>query len=276
MVKVFVKKISLEDYEANHDLSILQDSAVPLGMLYVSATCDLNDIRMSISKYSEPDEHDMRQLHEDWCFLDVHFQEDTEKLFQVDVAEEKSLSVADIHNDGIYILELDESFRNRSQTLQGRDIRRSSSPKIPRWLQRGPSSLYRYKPSRTGSLETDVPQSNDVLDLSDIKLPNLMDTPEESDVYDDEPEQQRELCQRRPTEIILNLPPTVVYSHPNHIDGEHPLPPVVGVGDRYVSHHVFGYLYNVVIISSVVWPMGQKLQSHLCHLMKEMLWRLER
>ena len=49
----------------------------------------------------------------------VHLQEDTEKLFRVDVAEEKSLSVADIHHDGIYVLELDDSFRRRSQTLQG-------------------------------------------------------------------------------------------------------------------------------------------------------------
>ena len=91
--------------------------------------------------------------------------------------------------------------------------RRSSSPKVPRWPQRGPSSLYRYKPSRTGSLETDVPQSNDVLDLSDIKLPNLMDTPEESDVYDEDPEPQLELF-RRPTEINLQLPPTFGFTHP--------------------------------------------------------------
>lgn len=88
-----------------------------------------------------------------------------------------------------------------------RTTRRSSSPKLQRLAQAGgPVSFYRKRPARADSLVNDAAQSDEVLELDDIQLPNLMDTPEESDVYDDEPEPKVDLL-RRPTEILLQLPP---------------------------------------------------------------------
>ncbi|XP_062511581.1 diacylglycerol kinase zeta-like isoform X2 [Corticium candelabrum] len=225
MVKVAVRKITLEQYESHHDLDVVRDMATPLGMLYVSAHCDLSDIRLSLDKYCQPSDNESKRLFEKWCFLDVHLSGDTEKLFRVDMAEEKSLSIADIHHEGIYILELDDSFRKRVQTLQMTSgARRSSSPKIQRVAHGTAVSFYRRKmPSKEGSVE--VSRADDVLDLNDIQLPDLMDTPEESDVYEDEPDPKVDLL-RRPTEIRLQLPPSFGFSHE-----EHPLPSVVGVSN---------------------------------------------
>ena len=64
-------------------------------------------------------------------------------------------------------------------------------------------------PSKEGSVE--VSRADDVLDLNDIQLPDLMDTPEESDVYEDEPDPKVDLL-RRPTEIRLQLPPSFGFS----------------------------------------------------------------
>ncbi|XP_065838138.1 diacylglycerol kinase zeta-like isoform X2 [Oscarella lobularis] len=171
MVKVSVSKVTQANYDTKHDLEYIREVATPLGMLYVGSGCDLSLVRVSVCKYCLPDEHNVKRLDENWSFLDVHTDPDgVEKLYRIEKSEEKNVLIGDMVDTGLFVLELDDSYRRRAQSIPT-----SSSVSKPRGRSTASSSFHRTKPSSFDSSPSPRSERNQSVVISQAPLSSSED-----------------------------------------------------------------------------------------------------
>lgn len=142
-VKLQIFSVGFKEYEKHcYDLSQLRETSRLLATTTIEPDCDLEKMRAWIERFREDEEDQKAPLSDDWCFLDTTY---PDRVYRVDVAQEKIYNVVDILEDGIFIVDLkDDSLKTQENNSS------SSRGSIP--LKR-PLSVPGYPVSRPNNLE---------------------------------------------------------------------------------------------------------------------------
>ncbi|KAL9984136.1 hypothetical protein ACROYT_G006399 [Oculina patagonica] len=130
-VKLQIYTVGFKEYESHcYDLSQLRETSTLLATTAIEPDCDLEQMRAWIERFKEDEEEEKAPLSDDWCFLDTTY---PDRVYRVDVAQEKIYNVVDILEDGIFIVDLkDDSLK--TQTNNNKTNVTSSAPRLKRPL----------------------------------------------------------------------------------------------------------------------------------------------
>lgn len=110
---IAIRKLNMADYENYHyDKERLRSLSIPIGTLTVNPDTDLENVRLMINQLCSlegPDAQNLspsKRFSPDWCFLDSCT---AERFFRIDRAQEQLHYVVDIGQDGVYILDPEQS-----------------------------------------------------------------------------------------------------------------------------------------------------------------------
>ncbi|KAL1472186.1 hypothetical protein MTO96_023094 [Rhipicephalus appendiculatus] len=110
---IAIRKLNMADYENYHyDKEKLRSLSIPIGTLTVNPDTDLENVRLMINQLCSlegPDAQNLspsKRFSPDWCFLDSCT---AERFFRIDRAQEQLHYVVDIGQDGVYILDPEQS-----------------------------------------------------------------------------------------------------------------------------------------------------------------------
>ncbi|XP_077530796.1 retinal degeneration A isoform X2 [Haemaphysalis longicornis] len=110
---ISIRKLNMADYENYHyDKDRLRTLSIHIGNLSVNPDTDLENVRLMINQLCSlegPDAQNLspsKRFSPDWCFLDSCT---AERFFRIDRAQEQLHYVVDIGQDGVYILDPEQS-----------------------------------------------------------------------------------------------------------------------------------------------------------------------
>lgn len=103
-VKLQIVCVGFKEYEKHcYDLSQLRLTSRLIATTTIEPDCDLEQMRAWIERFREDEEDEKTPLSDDWCFLDTTY---PDRVYRVDLAQEKIYNVVDILEDGIFIVDL--------------------------------------------------------------------------------------------------------------------------------------------------------------------------
>ncbi|KAK2573179.1 Diacylglycerol kinase zeta [Acropora cervicornis] len=103
-VKLQIVCVGFKEYEKHcYDLSQLRLTSRLIATTTIEPDCDLEQMRAWIARFREDEEDEKTPLSDDWCFLDTTY---PDRVYRVDLAQEKIYNVVDILEDGIFIVDL--------------------------------------------------------------------------------------------------------------------------------------------------------------------------
>lgn len=129
-VKLQIFRVAFSDYEKHcYDLLQLRDTSTLLATTAIEPDADLEQMRAWIERFNEDEEEQKATLSDDWCFLDTTY---PDRVYRVDIAQEKIYNVVDILEDGIFLVDLKDDLvktqRNNKTSVS------TSSPRLKRPL----------------------------------------------------------------------------------------------------------------------------------------------
>lgn len=112
-VKIQIYSVGFKEYERHcYDLSQLRETSRLMATTTIEPDSDLEQMRAWIERFKEDEEEEKAPLSNDWCFLDTTY---PDRVYRVDVAQEKIYNVVDILEDGIFIVDLkDDSLKTQA------------------------------------------------------------------------------------------------------------------------------------------------------------------
>ncbi|XP_015761220.1 PREDICTED: diacylglycerol kinase zeta-like [Acropora digitifera] len=109
-VKLQIVCVGFKEYEKHcYDLSQLRLTSRLIATTTIEPDCDLEQMRAWIARFREDEEDEKTPLSDDWCFLDTTY---PDRVYRVDLAQEKIYNVVDILEDGIFIVDLKDDTLN--------------------------------------------------------------------------------------------------------------------------------------------------------------------
>lgn len=126
-LKLQIYSVGFREYDKHcYDLSQLREASRLIATTTIEPDSDLEQVRAWIERFREDEEDEKAPLSDDWCFLDTTY---PDRVYRVDVAQEKIYNVVDILEDGIFIVDL-------------KDDKLKTPPNNP-WGGKGPVQLKR-------------------------------------------------------------------------------------------------------------------------------------
>ncbi|CAH3147307.1 unnamed protein product [Porites lobata] len=132
-VKIQIYSVGFKEYERHcYELSEMRETARLMATTTIEPDSDLEQMRAWIERFKEDEEEEKSPLSDEWCFLDTTY---PDRVYRVDVAQEKIYNVVDILEDGIFIVDLkDDSIKkqpNNNNNNTGNSIPRQRPLSVP-------------------------------------------------------------------------------------------------------------------------------------------------